>query len=244
MTFVDELLARGSYERVHQTLALIVVRKRAETEAAAEVRHSAPPMPTTLVPTPAVVAGQPLLSCIMPTADRRAFVPQAIRYFLRQDYENRELVVLDDGADPVDDLATGDARIRYVRLDTKQTLGAKYNLAGEFARGEILVHWDDDDWMADWRLSYQAENLLSHPRDTLSGLARLFFWDPNAAHAWEYIYPATERPWIAEQPSAISESFPTGTDFPSSTRAPIRCSSGDFTTPRWRACQIMISMLE
>jgi len=32
----------------------------------------------------------------MPTADRRAFVPQAIRYFLRQDYGNRELIVLDD----------------------------------------------------------------------------------------------------------------------------------------------------
>jgi len=197
MTFVDELLARGSYERVHQSLTLIVIRKRVEAAVATEVRHPAPPVRATSVPAPAVVAGQPLLTCIMPTADRRAFVPQAIRYFLRQDYENRELIVLDDGADPVDDLATGDARIRYVRLDTRQTLGAKYNLAGEIARGDILVHWDDDDWMADWRLSYQAEHLLSQPRDTLSGLARLFFWDPSTAHAWEYIYPAMERPWIA-----------------------------------------------
>jgi len=33
---------------------------------------------------------QPLISCIMPTADRRGFVPQAIGYFLRQDYENTD----------------------------------------------------------------------------------------------------------------------------------------------------------
>jgi len=38
--------------------------------------------------------GEPLVSCIMPTANRRAFVPHAIRYFLRQDYAQRELVVL------------------------------------------------------------------------------------------------------------------------------------------------------
>ena len=48
----------------------------------------------------------PLVSCIMPTADRRRFVPQAIRNFLAQDYAERELVILDDGADSIADLGT------------------------------------------------------------------------------------------------------------------------------------------
>jgi glycosyltransferase involved in cell wall biosynthesis len=40
---------------------------------------------------------QRLVSCIMPTFNRRAFVPQAIRYFLRQDFEHKELIIVDDG---------------------------------------------------------------------------------------------------------------------------------------------------
>src|SRR6266545_4002208 len=58
-----------------------------------------------------------LVSCIMPTAGRRRFVPQAIGYFLRQDYPNRELVIVDDGTDNLADLLPDDARVRYVRLD-------------------------------------------------------------------------------------------------------------------------------
>ena len=50
---------------------------------------------------------QPLVSCVMPTADRRRFVPQAIGYFLAQDYPNRELVIVDDGKESVEDLVSG-----------------------------------------------------------------------------------------------------------------------------------------
>jgi len=39
---------------------------------------------------------QPLISCIMPTRDRRAFALQAVRYFLRQDYPQVELIIVDD----------------------------------------------------------------------------------------------------------------------------------------------------
>jgi predicted O-methyltransferase YrrM len=214
MTFVDELLAAGSYEKVHHALSMIVLRKQGEAEAPSVAEPVPAQAPAAGCLAPALVGGKPLVSCIMPTADRRAFVPQAIRYFLRQDYPSRELIVLDDGADPVDDLAGGDPRVRYVRLDTRQTLGAKYNLAGQFARGDIMIHWDDDDWMADWRLSYQVENLLMHPGDTLSGLARLFFYDPRAAAAWEYIYPAAERPWVAGATFCYSRDFSERHRFP------------------------------
>lgn len=93
------------------------------------------------------------LSCIMPTSDRRALVPQSIRNFLRQDYPNRELIIVDDGTDPIADLIPEDPRISYVRLPERQTIGAKRNLACERAKGKIIAHWDDDNWIADWRLS-------------------------------------------------------------------------------------------
>jgi glycosyltransferase involved in cell wall biosynthesis len=104
---------------------------------------------------------QPLASCITPTANRRRFVPQAIRYFLAQDYSNKELLVVDDGEEAVDDLVPEDEWIRYIRLPRKTVLGEKRNHAAAEARGEIIVHWDDDDWNAPWRLHYQVEELVA-----------------------------------------------------------------------------------
>ena len=60
-----------------------------------------------------------LISCVMPTYGRRGFLPHAIHYFLRQDYPDKELVVVDDGPDAVGDLVPADPRIQYVRLPQK-----------------------------------------------------------------------------------------------------------------------------
>jgi glycosyltransferase involved in cell wall biosynthesis len=43
----------------------------------------------------------PLATCIVPTADRRSLVPEAVRCFLLQDWPDKELVVVDDGADAI-----------------------------------------------------------------------------------------------------------------------------------------------
>jgi hypothetical protein len=52
------------------------------------------------------VHSQPLVSCIMPTYNRWAFVPQAIVYFLRQDYPKKGPIVMDDGTEPIQALVT------------------------------------------------------------------------------------------------------------------------------------------
>ena len=43
--FVDELLVQGRYEKVHQALAMIVVRKKTESEFSLPVRHQSLPTP-------------------------------------------------------------------------------------------------------------------------------------------------------------------------------------------------------
>ncbi|HYH79685.1 MAG TPA: glycosyltransferase family 9 protein [Longimicrobium sp.] len=139
----------------------------------------------------------PLVSCLMPTRDRRRFVAHALEQFLRQDHPRRELVVVDDGADPVDDLLPADPRIRYHRVARQRTLGAKRNLACSLARGELLAHWDDDDWMPAHRISAQVAALAAAPRAGACGLARLRFFDPAAGRAWEYRWPDRSRPWLA-----------------------------------------------
>lgn len=138
----------------------------------------------------------PLVSCIMPTSNRRAFVPMAIRAFTRQDYRERELIIVDDGADPVADLVPPDPQIRYLRHQQKASVGAKRNLACEQAKGSLIAHWDDDDWHAPWRLSYQIEALLKQQAD-LCGLDTLWFFDPLKNLGWQFRYAAHGRRWLA-----------------------------------------------
>ena len=138
----------------------------------------------------------PLVSCIMPTANRRAFVPQAISYFLRQDYPHKELVILDDGVDSVADLIPDDPRVRYQRAARKQPLGAKRNACVELARGDLIMHWDDDDWHAPRRIACQVAALLAAGGE-VCGLRQMLFHTIAGGATWLYDYPAHRRPWLA-----------------------------------------------
>jgi hypothetical protein len=206
--FVNELLEAGGYEHVSCERSMMVLRKQPvvtsgdeallhapwDLLSAAAARAGSRPDPA---PTLGLVTHTrtPLVSCIMPTANRRQFVPQAVQYFLRQDYPNCELVVVDDGADPIADVLPSSARIRYIRLVRRQTVGSKRNLACQASQGEIIVHWDDDDWMASWRLSYQVEHLLREAAD-ICGLDRPLLYHPGTWRAWQYVHPRHARAWV------------------------------------------------
>ncbi len=159
---------------------------------------SAPPLALAAAPAPAPVpVGKSvgdMVSCIMPTADRRNFVSQAIHNFMQQDYAARELIVLDDGRDSVADLIPHHDSIRYVRLHRKLTIGAKRNMACELARGAVIAHWDDDDWMAPTWLSSQVRALQNQQAD-ICGLDKVFFYAPEARRAWQYVYDG-RAPWV------------------------------------------------
>lgn len=131
----------------------------------------------------------------MPTANRRHFVPAAIGMFLAQDYPDKELVILDDGEDAVEDLVPPHPEVRYIRTGRRRSLGAKRNEACAAARGEIILHWDDDDWYAPWRVRYQVENLIAAGAE-VCGINHVFFIDPRDGQAWEYVYPASAAAWV------------------------------------------------
>lgn len=136
---------------------------------------------------------EPLVSCIMPTWNRREFVPLAIRYFLRQDYDRRELIVVDDGDDCVEDLIPDDPRVRYLRLEGRHRVGEKRNLACERARGELIAHWDDDDWSAPHRLRVQVGALRGADA---CGSVELLYYELEGGRAWRYRYSGRRRPWV------------------------------------------------
>ncbi len=159
-------------------------------------------------------AHRPLVSCVMPTRDRRPFVAQSIAYFLRQDYPATELLVVDDGMDPVKDLVPPDDRVRYVRLDAPMILGDKRNACNELAAGEVVLHWDDDDWASRDRVSRQVGALLDHDADVCGDREQLYY-DPAAEQAWWFRYPASQRSWVAGNSLCYRRSVWARSPFPS-----------------------------
>ena len=149
----------------------------------------------------------------MPTFNRRSFVPQAIRSFLRQDYSNKELVIVDDGSDSVQDCIPADDRIRYIRLDRRLTTGAKRNLACSKSHGELIAHWDDDDWYPSHRLSTQVHGLTERGAD-VCGSSRMLFYDSANGRAFEYAYASSGKSWVGGSTLCYQKSFWGRNNFP------------------------------
>ena len=137
----------------------------------------------------------PLVTCIMPTFNRRVFLPRALRCFLAQDYPSLELVIVDDGTDPISDLLPHDSRIRYFRLEEKQHIGSKRNFACEQARGEYIVHWDDDDWHAPDRVSRQI-SALREKGAHICGTSTMLYYRESTNQAFRYQYPGPLPMWM------------------------------------------------
>ncbi|HXL62038.1 MAG TPA: glycosyltransferase family 2 protein [Mycobacterium sp.] len=108
----------------------------------------------------------PLVTAIMPTRDRPEFALQAVRYFCDQDYPNKEMVVLEDGTPSLAGRLPDDPRIRYIATGAAlRSIGAMRNEACRLARGEIVAHWDDDDWYGPQRLTRQVAAIRSGEAD-------------------------------------------------------------------------------
>jgi hypothetical protein len=88
----------------------------------------------------------PLVSCILTIGNRKPFLKQAIKYFLNQTYQNRELIVVDDGIECAEELIPRDHRIKYLRLKSHVNLGRKLNIGVENSKGRIIQKLDDDDF--------------------------------------------------------------------------------------------------
>jgi hypothetical protein len=79
---------------------------------------------------------------------------------LEQTYAPRELIIVDDGDDVVDDLMPpslpSGATIRYARAQERGGLGLQRNRCAQAALGDLFVLWDDDDWIGPKRIEAQV----------------------------------------------------------------------------------------
>ncbi len=124
----------------------------------------------------------PMISCIMPTKGRPAFVAQAIRYFQRQDYGRMELLIAYERESDLPG-RIGDPRVIYVMTPPGSSSGAKRNAAVQHAAGTLIAQWNDDDWYAPGRLFAQAVPILQGEAD-ICGLNDTLFLSMREGSCW------------------------------------------------------------
>jgi D-alanine--poly(phosphoribitol) ligase subunit 1 len=92
----------------------------------------------------------PRFSVIVPTFNRPRLLARAVTSVLAQQFEDFELLIVDDGSDDLyaSGWAGSDDRIRVLRTASNSGAGAARNLGLEVADGDYVVFLDDDDEFA------------------------------------------------------------------------------------------------
>ena len=114
---------------------------------------------------------QPLVSVIIPTLNRYAYLADVLRDLERQDYPHFEVVVVDQSVPYNPDFyASFQLRLRLIRQEEKALWLAR-NTAIKAAQGEYLLFFDDDSRVAaDW-ISMHLKALDYFVADMGSGIS-------------------------------------------------------------------------
>lgn len=121
----------------------------------------------------------PKVTVITPLSRNRD-IPNVMENYLRQDYANKELCILND-----------DGRTDYMDLEKRiwvwgqagLNIGQKRNELCCLAKGEIIVSFDSDDWFASDYITRCVEQLQSC---NITGLSSAYFHKGDEVYLYEY----------------------------------------------------------
>jgi glycosyltransferase involved in cell wall biosynthesis len=113
------------------------------------------------------------VTCLLLTRNRRRWLPWSLRCAQYQTYPSTEILVVSSGED-VSDLIPPE--VRSLKLSGKPAIGSMRNAGCEAARGEVVAHFDDDDFSHPRRLEDQVRRLISSGR-SVSGYRSMRFTD-------------------------------------------------------------------
>lgn len=110
-----------------------------------------------------------MISVIMPVYNVAKYLPQCIESVLNQDYENLEVILIDDGSMDesgaiCDRYAAQDSRVRVIHQKNGGAAAAK-NAGLRIATGEYLSFVDSDDYLEPNVYGYMVDVLRSHDAD-------------------------------------------------------------------------------
>lgn len=125
----------------------------------------------------------------MPTRGRPEFAAHALQCFFAQTWEEKELLIIDDAACPsfpdnefIHQL-DGTDDVHYFRLTRRLSIGAKRNLANARSSGDLICHWDDDDYSAPGRIEDQVRRMEA-AKVPVTGYHSMLFRD--GVRTWKY----------------------------------------------------------
>ena len=107
-----------------------------------------------------------LVSVIIPTYNRAAYLKLALKSVLEQTYKNIEVIIADDGStDNTAEVVAGfnDPRIKHFYQRNTGLPAAARNLGLREASGEYIAFLDSDDMWLPKKLELQVEYLREHP---------------------------------------------------------------------------------
>ena len=118
----------------------------------------------------------PKVTVLIPVFNRERFVDEAIRSVIEQDFDDFELLLVDDGStdrtpEVLETWKQRDPRVVVVTSPTNQGIPAALNLGLAHARGKYVARLDSDDFMMPRRLAEQAALLDAHPEVVLASCA-------------------------------------------------------------------------
>jgi glycosyltransferase involved in cell wall biosynthesis len=118
----------------------------------------------------------PKVTVLIPVFNRERFVEEAIRSVLEQDFEDFELLLVDDGSTDhtpqvLHEWRQRDSRVVVVTSPTNQGIPGALNLGLAHARGKYVARLDSDDLMMPRRLAAQAAVLDARPEVVLVSCA-------------------------------------------------------------------------
>ncbi len=123
----------------------------------------------------------PLVSCVVPTANRAMYLAQSVHYFMEQEYPNKELVVVYNKDSDIPDI-NFPPNVRFVHM-VSSVLGAKRNEGTKHAQGEIIAQWDDDDIYGPGRISQQVFPIFSGTAQ-MTGVRNFVFYEINTGYGY------------------------------------------------------------
>lgn len=120
------------------------------------------------------------VTCLLLTRNRPLWLPWSLRCAELQTYANREILVISSGQEVADLIPPG---VRHIHLHGKPTTGAQRNAGCDAARGEVISHFDDDDFSHPNRLEDQVRRLTASGK-AVTGYRAMKFTD--GARWWLY----------------------------------------------------------
>ena len=107
----------------------------------------------------------PKVSCVCPTFARVHLLEEAVESFHRQDYPGeKELIICNDFVDQ--HIAYTHPEVRVINLQERcPNLGYKKNITYEYATGELILTWEDDDIHLPGRISRMVKSLQDFDKE-------------------------------------------------------------------------------